>query len=192
MHDLGGVARRQRCDRERAEVGGAQARLLGKLALGGPSRRLVTITRAGGELPERSTDRAPPLPDQDHLARLVDRHDRDGTRMDHHLALGAGPVDEAHIVLMDGQQAAGVDRAPIGRGLTEVLRRSAIAVAGVNAHPLSLTPLATNQAQDHSLERPSENIFAAMLAWATGFQMLAAVPPFATNVDIRNWKTPMY
>src|SRR5579864_3968467 len=31
-----------------------------------------------------------------------------------------------------------------------------------------------------------------MLAWATGSQIEDAVPPFAMNVDIRNWKTPMY
>src|SRR5580704_8505173 len=31
-----------------------------------------------------------------------------------------------------------------------------------------------------------------MLACATGLQMVAAVPPLAMNVDIRNWKTPMY
>src|SRR6202140_3913724 len=31
-----------------------------------------------------------------------------------------------------------------------------------------------------------------MLAWATGSQIEAAVPPLAMNVDIRNWKTPMY
>src|SRR5579864_3210929 len=31
-----------------------------------------------------------------------------------------------------------------------------------------------------------------MLACATGLQIVAAVPPLAMNVDIRNWKTPMY
>src|SRR5580700_11271696 len=31
-----------------------------------------------------------------------------------------------------------------------------------------------------------------MFACATGSQMLAAVPPLAMKVDIRNWNTPMY
>ena len=113
-------------------------------------RRLVRIAGAGRQLPERATDGVAPLPHQHDAVRVVDRHDGDGAGMRDHLAVRGRPVDQANVVLVDRQQAAAVDRPPRGRGLAEVLRRPELAGAHVNAHELSLTPLAAIQAQDHS------------------------------------------
>jgi hypothetical protein len=83
---------------ERRPLSRDESRLFAQLPLRAPLRRFAGCQRAGGNLPDVSARRVPPLPDERHVVVRVDGNDRSGARMMDDLERDRSAVRERHLL----------------------------------------------------------------------------------------------
>jgi hypothetical protein len=155
VHQLAREAGRRPERREPPPGPGSESGLLLELArcgvgrvLDGAGRLVDDVQAARRDLPERSAGRGPPLADEDDPVRVVDRDDRDGSRMAGDVALVARPVGPFHGVPAELALPAAMEHARIYHPLQDHVfgradLRRAVGRAGVAGPTLRFRQAAT-------------------------------------------------